>query len=207
MVVRRVFGAPAFSETVPKSGICLHYSAGSSVSGAVAHWKKWREEKGYPIGTPYLIDRDGTIHEVFDPAKQWAWHLGIGRKAVDSRLIGIELINWGFLVQSNGRFNPAGFPMVSIPAADVMDRGQMWRGYRYWQRYPDSQIKALKELLRHLCERFRIPWTLPPKAHQGGQALWPEAREFRGIVSHEHLRADKCDVGPAFPWEQVATPE
>ena len=44
------------------------------------------------IATAYIVERDGTIFEVFDP-RHWAFHLGLkgSQGQVDRRSIGIEI--------------------------------------------------------------------------------------------------------------------
>ena len=50
-----------------KTGICLHHTVGGS---AVSSFNWWLNDQRL-VGTAYLIARDGKIHEVFDPEKNW----------------------------------------------------------------------------------------------------------------------------------------
>jgi len=68
---------------------------------------RWWREDGHQVGTAYLIDRDGTVHEAFDPAA-WAWQFGLKwpdakRIRFERRYIGIEICSEGGLIESNGK--------------------------------------------------------------------------------------------------------
>ena len=63
-----------FFPAIPdKSGIALHQTVGGSAFSTFEWWMEDQAENGMRrmVGTAYIIDRDGTIHEVFDPAG-WA---------------------------------------------------------------------------------------------------------------------------------------
>ncbi len=90
---RKRFVLPAkeyFPEVIPKDLIVLHYTAGRSAKSAYDTWVK----NPVQVATAYVIDPDGTIYELFDPA-HWAWHLGAGGRKQNSRSIAIELANVG----------------------------------------------------------------------------------------------------------------
>ena len=55
-----------------KSGICLHHTVGGTAASSVNHWKT----DGVHVGTAYMIGRDGTIFEIFDP-RNWAFQFGL----------------------------------------------------------------------------------------------------------------------------------
>ena len=69
-----------FAESQPKDMAVLHFTAGTTAEGAVAHWRQSSQR----VGTAYVIGLDGTVYEVFDP-RFWAYHLGIkGAAAVEA---------------------------------------------------------------------------------------------------------------------------
>ena len=55
-----------------KDLIVLHFTAGPNAAGALRTWQNAKIR----IGTDYILDRDGTVYEIFDP-KYTAWHLGM----------------------------------------------------------------------------------------------------------------------------------
>jgi hypothetical protein len=93
-----------FQQGDKKTGICLHHTVGGTASSSVDWWKT----KQYPMGTAYVLERDGTVYEVFDP-KGWAYQFGLGwpqkdKIAFEKRFIGIEIASEGALRESGGNF-------------------------------------------------------------------------------------------------------
>jgi N-acetyl-anhydromuramyl-L-alanine amidase AmpD len=74
-----------------------------------------------------------------------------------------------------------------------------WRGYRFFDAYSEAQITSVIVLAKWLCERFDIPLSTPANPFDGDDGH----RAFRGILGHHHLRPDKSDVHPGFPWERL----
>jgi N-acetyl-anhydromuramyl-L-alanine amidase AmpD len=198
MNISKKFAAPCYRIERPKTAIVLHFTAGSTVSGAVASWQQNFAAKQWPLGTPYIIDRDGTIYEVFSP-KHWANHIG-APAAQEQRTIGIELVNWGPLTPNGGGYSPW-IKSVSVPAEDV--GSAVYRGARYWQKFPRLQAKATAELVKKLCKDFAIPAVIPPAEKRGIFApQW--ASMWRGVCDHTNFREDKYDMGPMWDWSEFA---
>lgn len=61
-----------FNETPKKDLIVLHHTVGGSAKSTFDYWRTDPEH----IGTAYIVERDGTIYEVFSP-ECWAYHLGL----------------------------------------------------------------------------------------------------------------------------------
>src|SRR5258708_2268254 len=63
-------------------------------------------EAGNRIGTPYLIDRDGTIYRTFKNDAEWISHLGIkGTNSLyDRASVGIEMANELELTAHDGAY-------------------------------------------------------------------------------------------------------
>jgi hypothetical protein len=80
----------------PKKSLFLHHTAGASAHSAWRWWNSTRER----VGTAYLIDRDGTIYECFDPMV-WAYHLGIkgDNNFHEKHGLGIEFVSMGRLTK------------------------------------------------------------------------------------------------------------
>jgi hypothetical protein len=57
---------------MPKSGIALHHTVCDDAHTTVSLWRADKTAAGTPrhVATVYVIDRDGTVFELFDPA---AW--------------------------------------------------------------------------------------------------------------------------------------
>lgn len=185
-----------FARPRPKDLVVLHHTAGGSAASSVSWWRR----DGSTIATAYIIDRDGTVYECFDPSF-WAFHLGLRgtNGAVDQRSVGVELANWGWLEEAGGGFtNYRGAP---VDRADVYDHGRRWRGHRYWEAYPEAQVEAAIRLTEVLVRRFGIDPDVAP-AHLGAPDT-SRYKKFRGVIAHHHVRTGKTDVSPAFPWDRL----
>ncbi len=192
-----------FSENTPKNMIMLHFTAGSTASGAIASWKS----QAIKIGTPYILDLDGTVYEVFDP-KGWAYHLGVTGKMAqnhkhDKRSVAIEVVNFGPLKLKNGILyswpNNYNNVFCNITDKDKYVKAS-YRGFDYFAAFPQVQKDALVELVKKISTDFNIPMTLPPteKMDQFDLNFFDN---WNGIASHQNFRPDKFDMGPAWDWK------
>lgn len=172
-----------------KKYIVLHHTAGGSAASSIAGWAATPQH----IATPYVIDRDGTIYECFNP-KFWAYSLGVkGQTALEKATIAIEIASYGALTEKGGKLLT--YTNKEIPADKAVSVD--FRGQKIWEAYTPEQIAALKQLLPYLIDKFKIPvqsdrsnfWeyknpaTLPP-----------------GIYSHSTVRKDKIDI---FPQKEI----
>ena len=185
-------------EEISKDLIVLHHTVGGSASSTV----RWWEQSDDRIATAYVIDRDGTVFELFDP-KHWAYHLGLKgtRGAHDRRSIGIELASEGGLLFSEDRYYcfDRMDPRTEFDG-QVYDHGLAWRdSYRYFAAYTDPQVDSTIMLVDELCERFEIPRQTPEDHFSWEPAL----KDYRGVAGHHHLRRDKTDLHPGFPWSRL----
>lgn len=178
-------------EIHPKSLIVLHHTAGASARSSFDHWQ--REPKR--IATAYIVERDGTIFEVFGP-QHWAFHLGAGRRDLEQRSIGIEMASEGGLTERDGELLAFGRQRFTRPSFDC---GEPWRDFRFFAAYTDAQMAATRELTAHLLATFDIPRRTPADRRSFRRDLL----DFQGVVGHHHLRADKSDVHPGYDWQAL----
>jgi N-acetyl-anhydromuramyl-L-alanine amidase AmpD len=193
-----------FSIATRKDLIVLHFTAGLSARSAVDTWRSKPEH----VATAYVVDGDGTIYEVFDPSF-WAYHLGIkGTSVHDKRSIGIEIANVGPLKRSQGNQNalnwwPAEFGRQYCLLDEVQKYRKInYRGIDYFAVFPPAQFSAVAKLVRHLCDRFSIPRTIPGRDKRSDFDL-PFYASYKGIATHANFRQDKWDVGPSYDWESL----
>jgi hypothetical protein len=93
----------------PKSGIDIHHTVGGSARTTFELWRTDRNRGGRPrlVGTACIVDRDGTVFEVFDPAA-WAYQFALtgwtppARIRFEQRFIGIEIASEGALIEHDG---------------------------------------------------------------------------------------------------------
>lgn len=164
-----------------KKHIILHHTAGGSAASSVSHWASNPDH----IATPYIIDRDGTIYETFDP-KYWAYHLGVkGNTAIEKSSIGIEICSYGALK------NGLTYTGKLIPEDKRV--AVHFRGEKSWEAYTPEQIESLAQLIPYLCEKFKITLQTDRKdfwEYRDPSKLPP------GIWSHSTVRKDKIDIAP-----------
>lgn len=192
-----------FTDVHKKDMILLHFTAGSTTSGAFNSWVSQKIK----IGTAYILDPNGTVYEIFDP-KYWAYHLGITGPAAqnwkhDKRSVAIEIVNIGPLKLKDDTLYcwPKNYGQKFC---NVSETGKYvkksFRGFDYYAAYTPEQMAVLPELVTKIGADFDIPTTLPPV----------EKREvfdtkffdnWKGITSHQNWRPDKFDVGAAFNWK------
>jgi N-acetyl-anhydromuramyl-L-alanine amidase AmpD len=215
-LVSRKFAAPSapLPPGTKRDLIVLHYTEGGTASGAVSWWQTQYRESGNKtaVGTAFVVDRDGTIYEVFDHKTRWAWHLGINDGTQDRRAIGIEFVCWGGLLRDKvtGRLYPASqakrdrktwtwidegdLVQVSLKPEEA-NRGQQ----RLQQRFTAKQYASGLKLVNELCSGFGIPRRIPPLEKRNVLDLaW--FRGWTGIASHQNCSAQRLDIGPAWDW-------
>jgi N-acetyl-anhydromuramyl-L-alanine amidase AmpD len=186
-----------FNQPHAKSGIVLHHTVGGTARSTFEHWKSAPDH----IGTAYIIERDGTVFEVFAP-EAWAYHLGLKGTggSHDRRTIGIEIASEGALRESEGKLYC--FDRISprtLHTSAHFDNGEKWRGFRYFDAYEEAQMVSIVDLVNHLCMRFQIPRRVPAKLTEYD----PNYLAFKGVFGHHHVRNDKSDIHPGFDWERL----
>ncbi|MDQ3698666.1 MAG: N-acetylmuramoyl-L-alanine amidase [Gemmatimonadota bacterium] len=207
IAINRSMRLPAnqyFPSTNAKTGIALHHTVGGSAKSTFDYWRDNAEQ----VGTAYLIDRDGTIFEVFEP-EAWAWQFGLPWPAAtkikfERRFIGIELASEGGL-----REGPDGklycFDRVSPKTVkrreEAFDCGRVFRGYRWFDRYENAQMDSLCSLVDHLCGTFDIERQVPDRVLDFyGDAV----AGFEGVIGHTMVRTDKSDPAPVQAlWDRL----
>ena len=186
-----------YQEAFPKKQIVLHHTVSNGNARTVMQW--WAKTPA-KVGTAFIIDRDGVIHQCFS-SKHWAHHLGTKAKTnkqLNQESIGIELCSWGPLTRKENpmlKGNPKFFSSTGteVPKEEVLQLEKSFRGHIYYQKYTPSQLKSLQILLNYLCETYKIPKTY-------NSDIWDYSRMamkgIPGIYSHVSFRKDKSDCFP-----------
>lgn len=201
---KRLNGQQFYAGDFPKKQIFWHHTAGTTADGAISWWNQTPEK----VGTPYVIDRDGTIYEVFDP-KSFAFGLGLTNETgwdvnftIEKGAIQIEIVSAGHLYP-DGLGNMVQYPLYPNKAAkniikpdEIWDMGETpWHGFKYFQNYTEKQIESLIWLTKKLLIDFNIQLqaditTMFEYNPNVGKKQLP------GIWGHSSLRKDKEDVIP-----------
>ena len=108
------------------------------------------------------------------------------------RSIGIELCSLGPITLKNGVFYDIYKRAVSSEKVVKIS----YKGYQYWEKYTEQQIKSVELLLRFLIEKFpKIKDKLRPTNYSTFVNIQQSALEMKeSIVFHTSLRTDKSDI-------------
>lgn len=186
-----------FAEESAKTQIYLHHTAGNGNAEAVSRYWNGTSDR---VATAFVVGQDGLIVQCFS-SKHWAWHLGISKaefkgqgakyKNLDKASVGIEVCNWGYLKEKDGKFY--NYVNARVPESMVTTLDEPFKGYKHWYKYTDAQIESTRQLLVYLCDTYNIPreyraqiFSLDKEAFKGTP----------GIYTHNSVRKDKSDIYP-----------
>ncbi len=192
-----------------KKQIVLHHTAGGASPVNVVYGWQFNTER---VGTAFVIGgkpsnndthKDGEIFQAFG-SKYYAWHLAFSKSTnkvpaiyhssiketeIAKASIGIEICNWGQLVE-DAKGNFRNYVNGIIPPDDVVKLATPFRGFLYYHKYSDAQLASVKDLVIYLCDKYNIPKTynadmfdISVKALDGTAGIW----------SHVSYRSDKND--------------
>lgn len=185
------------NEVTPKSQIYLHHTAGGPNAENV--FKYWQSD-ATPVATCIVIGQDGQIVQGF-PSAKWAYHLGLTNqtfannklpfKNLDRSSIGIELCAWGGLTKKGDKFY--NYVNGEVPQSEVAELQTEFKGYKYYHKYTDAQIEAVKHLLVLWHDKYNIPLAY----NENMWAVCKDALEGKpGVYTHVSVRNDKSDMFP-----------
>lgn len=187
-----------------KDLIVLHYTAGTTASGAWSSWKQRTDR----VATAFIVDTNGWVFQTFNPSF-WAWHLGL--KGVDNesgkhdkRSIGLELVNFGPLMKKPDGYLYAWPKNYGTKFCHVDEKDKYicadWRGMQYHAAFTKEQLESTSALVKDLCSQFNIAPDVPKDPAAFNLEL---GKKWKGIATHSMFRSDKFDVGPAFDWTML----
>ena len=162
-----------YSEETSKNTIWLHHTAGGSrPDWTIGGWE-----------IDYQKDPNGQA--ILD---------SIGTPNLNSRSIGIEVCNYGPLVENkNGVF--LNYVNNPIHESQVVELATPFRGYQYWEKYTDFQLERLRKLILHLVDKWNIPYE---RGIYNREWFEYSDRWFStgGLRTHTQVRRDKLDMFP-----------
>lgn len=177
------------------------------------------------LSVHFMLDLDGTIYQALD-LKERAWHATTSNTCG----VGVEIANvgaydphgpnpftkWysrnehGTVITIPKEFGDGGIltpDFVGQPARQDPVEGVIQGQTLVQYDYTPQQYAALTKLIATFCTIFPAIPSVYPTDSDGKlitKAMPPEAlNNFRGILGHYHLQANKIDPGPAMQWDLV----
>lgn len=177
------------------------------------------------LSVHFMLDVDGTIYQTLD-LKERAYHATTS----NTRSVGIEIAQIGAypqgLVKVLDEWYPRdakgpyikvperyGDPMiytkdfVGRPARPELVRGVVQGTELVQYDFTPEQYEALTKLTAALCKVFPRMTCDYPRGEDGRvlpQKLPDDQlQNYRGVLGHYHVQANKTDPGPAFDWDRV----
>ena len=134
----------------------------------------------------YTIDRVGNIYNHFTPDNY-------SFVVPNEKTITIFLENDGWLVKKKKHYyNWIG----DVYKGDVHE--QEWRGYNYWAKYTNEQVKSLNDLVDELCVKYTIS-----RDTVGHNTKILDATNVKGILCRSNYYDEYTDLSPAFDFSKI----
>ena len=173
--------SPNFSNYFRPEYLVLHCTTGFTVEDGVRSLIDPREDRpDLRVSAHLVIGREGRVVQLV-PFNKCAWHCGPslwnGIKGLNSRAIGIELVNAGNVERDGlGQWVKRG---RIIPADDVVELQHPLDYHVHgWQKYPLEQVAATLEVAQLLFSTYGLT----------------------DVLGHDDINPqDRRDPGPAFP--------
>jgi len=187
----------------------IHHTAGRE--NPYKTIRSWNNDSRGRIGTEFVIggqsikgdtEFDGEIVKCI-PDGGYAWHLGpSGSQHMHVNSVGIELNNFGYLTKHGNIYKT--YTGNIVRRSQVCDLGFEFRGHRYYHKYSDAQLDALRGLILYVSRRDNIDITqgllkwleneLPIDAFGFKTVAW--SGSTKGLLTHSNVRSDKSDMSP-----------
>lgn len=194
------------SEKTIKTKIVLHFTAGTTGSGAISTLLKYNF-----IMVHFLIDENGKIFQFMPIENAWAYSMGIiglPKGQQEKIAISIETVSPGPLVLRENKklcFWPDNFNTFYCSINDTdkyVELESPWRGYTYFSTFSPIQYLQLGKLCGWLCMLESIP---PEIIFTNWETDIPKAAAFNGIIFHSTVRRDKFDLSPSTNFDYLST--
>jgi hypothetical protein len=193
-----------FEGPVKKQWIFLHHTAGWENPYQVADM--WARDNRGNVATEFILGGqsvrngntkfDGELIQCF-PEGGYGWHTGTGNSVMHRNSVAIEVCNMGQIV--NGK------TYVNTPAdsSQVVKLAKPFRGFQFWHRYSDEQIRVLKNWILYCANKYNIDPRVglieyvKAKGADGFDVLdLAKANSTPGMYSHTNIIRGKVDMFP-----------
>ena len=193
-----------FEGPVKKQWIFLHHTAGWDNPYQVADM--WARDNRGNVATEFILGGqsvkngstkyDGELIQCF-PDGGYGWHTGTGNSVMHRNSIGIEVCCMGQIVNGKTYVGTVADP------SQIVKLAKPFRGYQYWHRYSDEQIRVLKNWILYCSNKYNIDprvglveWV-KEKGAAGFDVLdLNKANSTPGMYSHTNVMRGKVDMFP-----------
>lgn len=207
-------------ELIDKIGVCLHHTVSQGSPRAVVNG--WVGDNRGAVGTHFVIggidkygsdQYDGKILQCMR-LEDWAHHILTKRMGfsnnhnnrVNKAYIGIEICSLGALKREGDKF----FDLsggIEVRKEEVVTLDIPFRSYKYWHRYTDKQIEAVKRLLIELRAVLGLDYSssIPKEGHGwfdldwhalATGSAWAPSLSPRTLTTHTNFEYGKFDCYP-----------
>lgn len=146
-IVKRHISDNYFREITAKNMVVYHFTAG--LMPGCEQWLNFQTKK---VNVPYILCKDGTINEYFNP-KYWAYHTGVG-KCKNS--IGLEIECWGNLSMVDGLFLPWTKKKNQAVSPERVLHTNLFHNFEWWEMLTHKQVIALADWTEFIIDEFPI---------------------------------------------------
>lgn len=181
----------------PVEFVVIHYTASPYLSTSptgsdLTRMERWATRANSPSSTHFIIMRDGRLVQMvslnaraWHVTSRWPWP-GDSKGDINSRSIGIDFENVGWLRERGGRFFTAyGLPSGE-PAPHHGPVGHDSSG-KPWEPYTAAQIETAVRLLSDLGAAF-------PQLRDGNPLR---------LIGHHDAQPTRVDPGPLCPMDRL----
>lgn len=166
-----------------------------SESNHIAHLKikDFGLTKKWPT---YTITREGKIYQHYDPVF-FSEYMGI--REIDKKAVSIVLENMGNLVYDANKEKFINWINEEVNDAEKLVGEQLWKNYRYWEKYTAPQCESLVGLCNYLLKELNIKLDAI-----GHNVLETEIDlgSFQGILTRSNFDSEYTDLNPMFNWNK-----
>lgn len=190
-------------EEYKKEQVVIHHSAGwDNARGMFDGWSRDKQRVATCVG----VSDNGQIYQAFS-SKYYAWHIGAGKTELEKKSIGIEICNWGQIVEVGGKYYS--WVGAEVKKEKVIKYDKAFKTYSnsnffaskgvvnkpcyLYERYTDEEVESVRQLLVFWNESYGISkiynpdmWDVSQKALSGQNGIW----------THVSYRKDKTDCHP-----------
>ena len=191
----------------PKSQIYIHHTAGNqNVKRTIEIWNQGTSH----VSTHYITNNNGEVEQLYID-EYWANHLGvrgstfkalnIPYRNLNKYSLGIELSAFGGVTLKGGVYKTiynSTLPEseVSQPV-DAYGKPMTYKGYKYYQKYTNTQIANVKNVITGWMNKYNIPFNYDWNELFDPNTLSKKAlRGEKGVYTHNSVRTGKQDVFP-----------